>query len=45
MFFHHILKYFKNINRQISEEICYIFDFSKNRLYYLFLKDLYIIYT
>lgn len=40
--FHHVLKYFKNINRQISEEIFYIFYFSKNRLYYLFLKNLYI---
>lgn len=42
MSFHHVLKYFKNINRQISEEIFYIFYFSKNRLYYLFLKNLYI---
>lgn len=40
--FHHVLKYFKNINCQISEEIFYIFYFSKNRLYYLFLKNLYI---
>lgn len=40
--FHHVLKYFKNINRQISEKIFYIFYFSKNRLYYLFLKNLYI---